>query len=164
MTVKARYTVESIGLFALCFAWFAMELFRLENLACIDCFYHMAVSDEIAVSPPYVDIRWLPYTLLGRDGVDQHWVWHMLAVPFTVFSDSLTALKLAISGTAALVPVAVNLFLRSYKVSYAPMLAILAVTGSLILPERFLMLKAQNIAIIFYFVFFHGHCSIDDTG
>ncbi len=113
-----------------------------------DAWYHMQVSREIAASLLWFDIPWLPYTVLGEAGPDHHWLWHLLWAPFASLFDAELALQLSVVAGFAMVPTGLCVFLRWQQVPAAGLWALLAVTAAVVVPGRFLMLRAQNLALL----------------
>lgn len=111
--------------------------------------FHYQLASQLGLSTPWVDIQALPYTLLGEQGPDHHWLIHWLQKPLTVlFGLSPGGMAQASIVWAALVPAAISLLLRGSGVPHAWAIAIVAVWGLFLLPDRFLMLRAQNAAVV----------------
>lgn len=113
----------------------------------LDAYYHFKLAELVGSQGPWVDVRWLPFTVLGDHGTDHHWLWHVLLAPFTWFGTSFEVLKWAIAITAAFVPAALFVVARPMSVPWAALVAALGVTGALIMPGRLAVLCAQNVAV-----------------
>ncbi len=113
-----------------------------------DTWYHFLMSRQLAQGQLWVDISWLPYTVLGAAGPDHHWLWHLLLAPLTRFSTPVFAIQLATSVAFALVPTTIAAFLMRSGVRYAGLWALLAVAAAVVVPGRLMMLRAQNLALL----------------
>src|ERR1044071_7893791 len=68
-----------------------------------DTLYHFRMASLVLQAwPPWVDVRWLPFTVLGADGPDHHWLWHVLLAPFALIADAEHAIVIASPATRAL--------------------------------------------------------------
>ena len=145
---RNRALIETCGVFVLVALATGSVVLPAEHLVTIDGYYHFKMAQWIASSGPWVDVRWLPLTVLGDAGPDHHWLWHLLLVPFTWFPNPFTGLKWASVITAAAVPACLCWLLHKLKAPWPALIALLAFTGAVIMPGRPLMLRAQNLAII----------------
>lgn len=130
----------------------AATVFPLAGTLGVDCYFHHTVARQMVQQGAwYLDIGWLPLTVLGKQGPDHHWLWHLLIVPFAAFADPLVGLKLAAVATAAAVPTSLLAVMRALRVPgpWPYLFALLATVGASVMPGRLLMLRAQNLAIIF---------------
>ena len=111
--------------------------------------FHYRLASQLGLTSPWVDIEALPFTLLGPQGPDHHWLIHWLQQPLTaIFGLSAERMAQAAIIWAALVPTAICLLLRTSNVPHAWALALVAAWGLFLLPDRLLMLRAQNAAIV----------------
>ncbi len=67
-----------------------------------DSFYHARIGALTAEQGAVRDFPWLPFTTLGEHYIDQHWLYHVLLVPFVKLMDPLAGIKLATVFFAAL--------------------------------------------------------------
>lgn len=125
-------------------------MFGVESLPIgVDGYFHFTIASQLGFSNPVQNIEALPFTLLGETGPDHHWLIHWLQKPITVlFSSMDSEVALAAIVWAALVPAFLCAILRSYLIPFAPIIAVVGVWGLYILPDRLLMFRAQNAAII----------------
>lgn len=144
-----RLGVEAALVFALSAVALAWIVAGAEGILGVDGYYHFRVAEEIVARGPWVDISWLPFTVLGDRGPDHHWLFHLLIAPFTLLGHSLTAVKWAAVFCAALIPTTVSVAGRLHGIRYAPLFALLAITTSAVLPGRYLMLRANGLALVF---------------
>jgi hypothetical protein len=112
-----------------------------------DTYYHFLVSQRLGLGQAWLDIGWLPLTVLGDAGPDHHWLWHLLLSPFAVDA-SESNVNLACSVAFALVPAGLTVFLQAMGVRYAGLWALLAVCSAVVVPGRMMMLRAQNLALL----------------
>src|SRR5260221_2774409 len=124
------------------------------GFADFDGHYHLKVVQWIAHQGLCADIPWLPFAVLGQRGPDHHWLWHLALVPFTLIADPGAALAWAAAFNAAVTAGVVAFVLRSLGVPAAPLFALLAFTAGEAMPFRMMMLRAQNVAVIFMFLSF----------
>ncbi len=141
--------LESAAVFVLAWVLFALSVLPADSLFTVDGFYHFRIMELIWNDGPWVDIRWLPLTILGEHGPDHHWLWHLMFSPFGAVDDRVLGLKLALITNAAMVPAIFNLTCRLLGVPFAPLWSLLLLAGGLTFPARILMLRAQNIAICY---------------
>lgn len=137
---SAVFLVSVIYLYAL--------IMPQEYLYTHDGYYHYVISKLIWQNPFWVDIEWLPLTILGKEGPDHHWFWHLIVAPFALFKNDFVGLKSAIIFTGAAMPAVVCLAARLLAVPCASVFGFLAVLGSTPTLARFLMLRAQNLAVL----------------
>lgn len=143
-----RQLLLPAGVFALVMLVVGPLVLNAPATVTIDGYYHIKMAQWIAREGPFVDIRWLPLTVLGEHGPDHHWLWHVLLVPFTWFGDLFDGLRWGLVVTAAAVPAALTAIALAMRLPMAPLVALLACTGALIMPGRLLMLRAQNLALV----------------
>ncbi len=134
--------------FLLPLVFFSAAILPATQFSDLDGFYHYKIAQLIGSGKPWVDIRWLPYTVLGPDGPDHHWLFHVLIVPFTWIKTDILGLKFAIIVMAGLIPTALYLLLRKWQVPHPWLFALLALFGSLVAPWRFEMLRAQGLSVV----------------
>ncbi|HEY2627482.1 MAG TPA: hypothetical protein VGI57_00065, partial [Usitatibacter sp.] len=115
----------------------------------IDAQFHYKVARLIREHGPWVDISWLPYTVLGERGPDHQWLFHLLLAPLTLLGDDLRAVGLASAIVAAAMPAALVLLYKRAAIALPALFALLAVLASSALPARYLALRAQDLAVVF---------------
>jgi len=141
---------ESSVLFVVFLLFIYFQLAPFEKLPVVDGFYHFRVSERIWESSGFwYSIPWLPYSVLGEQGPDHHWLWHLLLAPATQLPfDQTTCLKIVIAYGAAIVPFGLNVFFRMSRVPFSPIWVVLCLFSHLMLPGRLLMLKAQCLVLV----------------
>ena len=140
--------VEAAAVFAIhciLFWW----VFGLDSLPLgADGYFHYAIASQLSITNPAQSIEALPFTVLGAQGPDHHWLIHWMQKPLTLlFPDTDSGFAYATIVWAALVPAFLSGVLRHYNIPYAPVIAAIAVWGLYLLPIRLLMFRAQNVAI-----------------
>ena len=61
-------------------------MFGLENLPIGgDGYFHYTIASQLSISNPAQSIEALPFTVLGEQGPDHHWLIHWLQKPLTFF-------------------------------------------------------------------------------
>lgn len=114
-----------------------------------DGFLHYRVASELSIGSLWVDISALPFTVLGESGPDHHWLIHWLQKPLTlVFGETPGGMAWATVVWAALVPASLTLLLRLSGIPFAWVIACVGVWGLYLMPDRLLMFRAQNAAIV----------------
>lgn len=141
--------LESTAVFLLAWVFFALSILPSDTVFTVDGFYHFRIMEQIWSDGPWVDIRWLPLTMLGEEGPDHHWLWHLIFSPFGMMEDRVLGLKLALITNGAMVPAIFNITCRLLGVPLAPLWSLLLLAAGLTFPARILMLRAQNIAICY---------------
>lgn len=114
-----------------------------------DGHYHLRVVEWMRHFGLWTDIPWLPFTVLGERGPDHHWLWHLMLLPFAWVADPDQALLWANAVNAAATLAAITLVMRLLGVPAAPLFALLAVSAGMLMPYRLMMLRAQNVAVIY---------------
>lgn len=115
----------------------------------VDGYYHFTIASQLSLGQPAIDINTLPFTALGPNGPDAHWLIHWLQKPLTLVSGSPNeAIHLATLHWGALAPAMLTLVMRLGDVRMAPLFAVLGCWSLYSLPERFLMFRAQNFAVV----------------
>ncbi len=150
MRPAARTALEAALVFAACAVGFFALLQSLGPLLPDeDGPYHFEVASLILRHGPWVDISWLPFTVLGEHGPDHHWLFHALMAPLTALGHDHRAFNVASAVVAAAMPAAILPFLRRAQVPYAIVFAAAILFASTALPFRFLGLRAQTLAVVF---------------
>jgi len=139
--------LESAFLFVLCaflFHWsLASDPGPLEG----DTLFHYKMARLVLERGPWVSIDNLPYTVLGNHGTDHYWFFHVLVSPLTLLGDDAKGILLACALSGAAVPALFLPLLRRNRVPWAPIVALLMVSASTLLPARLLELRGQNFAL-----------------
>jgi uncharacterized membrane protein YwzB len=116
-----------------------------------DSFHHIAMAQETRDHGPVRDFRWLPFTVLGQDFSDQHFLYHVALIPFVTLFPPIVGMKLATSLFGALLAVVFLSFLRSLRVPGA-----WAFTAMLFLTNPFLfrmgLPKASSVSLLLLFL------------
>lgn len=140
--------------FLIALGWSAVLLqMRAAGVLDPDTYYHFTVIRGIAENGwPWLDISWLPYTVLGEAGPDHHWLWHLFLAPFGFDPNPERGMLLAICFSFALVPAGLTLLLQFAGVSrHAWLWALLALVAGEVVLGRLLMLRVQNLALLLVF-------------
>jgi hypothetical protein len=144
-----RAALEAAAVFAVTLVFFRWKLGQWSGFADYDGHYHLMVAHWITDRGLWSDIPWLPFTVLGERGPDHQWLWHLALVPFTAIADPAQALAWAAAVNGAATAAAAAFVMRLLGVPAAPVFAVLAMTAGVSVPARFMMLRAQNIAVIY---------------
>ncbi|MEE4191349.1 MAG: hypothetical protein V2I66_07205, partial [Halieaceae bacterium] len=152
--MNARLLAMQLAGYGLCAALLFMLYVAGGEILSVDVFYHFVVAEEIRSQGLWADIPWLPFTVLGEAGTDHHWLFHLLIVPFTWLDDRVWGLKLSVVLLAVLALAAVHQLFRRLAIPHPFLFAALAMSASLDLPGRFLMLRAQTLALVLFLLAF----------
>jgi hypothetical protein len=142
----ARTLLQALAVFI---AGFAIFYWAYPGFFDIDAQYHYKVARLIREHGPWVDISWLPYTILGEHGPDHQWLFHLLVAPLTLLGDDLRAVELASVIVAAAMPAALFLLFKRAGIAFPALFALAAVLASSATPARYLALRAQDLAVVF---------------
>jgi hypothetical protein len=146
---RQRALIETLLVFAAALCFFRWQLAQWNGFLDFDGHYHLRVAHWIAHYGLWTDIPWLPFTVLGERGPDHHWLWHLMLLPFAWIDDPAQALLWAAAFNGAATVAVIALVMRLLGVPAAPLFALLAVTAATLMPYRLMMLRAQNVAVIF---------------
>jgi hypothetical protein len=149
MSPRARTGLESAALFVVFGVAFYAMLAARGSVLDIDSQYHFKVARLILERGPWVDISWLPFTVLGERGPDHQWLFHLIIAPLTALGNDLRTLHIASAAMAAAMPALIYPFLKRAGVPYALLFVVALMFSGDLLPERFLALRAQDLAVIF---------------
>ena len=145
-----RAIAEAAVVFLVTLVFFRWTILQWNGFLDFDGHYHHMIAQwMVAQRAFWLDIPWLPFTVLGERGPDQHWLWHLLLVPFGYFADPDQGLIWAAACNGAATAAILAFVMRMLGIPAAPVFAVLAITTAAVMPYRLMMLRAQNIAIIF---------------
>lgn len=119
-----------------------------DQLADPDGFYHMKMAQLMVQQGVIKDFWWLPYTTLSQHYIDQHFLFHVLMIPFvTVLADPFVGVKIftALLGTLAIIGLAQ--LMRSLKLRWwFPISVILGLT--ITFTFRMNLIKATPLSLV----------------
>jgi hypothetical protein len=147
-----RTLFEVAGIYLLSALTLGFFIFDRDGLLGPDGFYHFRLAGVLWDEGLFSTIEALPLTVFGENLPDHHLLWHWLLIPFTWIEDPLLGVQWAAVLTGAMVPAGLTFFGRHMAIPLAPMWGLLAVCAVFTLPGRFVMLRAQNIAILLIFL------------
>ncbi len=142
--IKTAFGVASLAAFcAGLFTYFQLS----PDLADPDGFYHMRMAHLIAERGVIRDFIWLPFTTLGEYYVDQHYVFHVLMIPFVKFSSPLLGIKVFIILLATTMITSWGLLMRAIPSRWWWLISVVLV---LTVPFSFRLnlVKATPLALI----------------
>lgn len=122
------------------------------NFADPDSFYHAKMALLIRDhGGPIIDFPWLRLTVLGQDYTDQHFLYHVLLIPFVTLFPPLVGLKLATVFFGATLVTTIYWLMRRFQVRGALIFVFLLL---LIRPFTFRMslAKAPSTSLIILFL------------
>jgi hypothetical protein len=146
----ARTLVETLAVFIGCASAFFIMLHALgPAVADVDSLYHYQVATLMRERLSWVDISWLPFTVLGEHGPDHHMLFHALVAPLTALGHDQRGLEIASAVIGAAVPAAMLPLLRRAGVPFALFFALATMFASEAAPFRYIGLRAQTLALVF---------------
>lgn len=107
-----------LAVFAIAFLLFA-NFQHVMVFADPDSFYHAAMGVLLRDGHFSTSFAALPYTTLAHAFADQHFLYHLLLVPFVAITDPLIGLKLATVVFGAVMALTFYWFLRRWNVPWA---------------------------------------------
>lgn len=136
--------------------WFFFFLFfqASATFADPDAFYHLKFALLMAFDGLVQDFVWLPLTNLANAFSDQHFLYHVILIPFVTFSPSpFIGMKIATALFAAMFCVSMAWFLKRSGLSaiIACLLVLLAVFTNP-LTYRLSLAKAQGLVLFWFFI------------
>ncbi|MFH1367451.1 MAG: hypothetical protein ABIH38_05750 [Patescibacteria group bacterium] len=130
-----------------------------ETFADPDSFYHAKMALLTRDQGVVKDFPWLPFTVLKNNYTDQHFLYHVLLIPFVSLSSPLVGIKLATVFFSTLLILFFYGFLRKLRVKWAFVFSVLLL---LINPFvfRVSLAKAPSVSLILlilglYFIINH---------
>jgi hypothetical protein len=148
-----RAAYFATGALAIGFVFWWLQ-FSTDAICCgdFDGYYHIGWSRQLwqgfrAGRLP--QFAWLPLTTLNaRDYVDHHFLFHVLQIPFTFFSDVRTGAKISAWLFASLALFACYWMILRYRIKY-PLLWLVALLGcSAPFLFRMNMTKAMSVSVV----------------
>ncbi len=116
-----------------------------------DAFYHITAAKLISEQGPLVDFPWLDLTTLGSHFADQHFLFHVLQIPFLKISDPLAASRISSIFFAALCLLGISFVFYKLKIKLWWLWPIF-LTLTQPFTTRLIQGKASPLAILFWFV------------
>lgn len=98
--------------------FFAMFRILPSNIADIDAYYHIRMSQIIREHGIIHTFEWLPYTIFYKPYVDMHFLYHLLNVPFT-YLNLITAAKVVGAMWAIIAYICFHVLLTRLRVPFA---------------------------------------------
>ncbi|MBI5621769.1 hypothetical protein HY933_02825 [Candidatus Falkowbacteria bacterium] len=114
----------SLILFLLVFSFF-ISLQSAPRFLDPDSFYHAKMVQLIMADGPVVDFPWLPLTTLNQNYIDQHFLYHILLIPFVWLFGPLAGLKFAAALFAGIFVVGLAWLIRATVRQAQPLVPLL---------------------------------------
>ena len=140
--------LEVAGVYLVSAIVLATVIVDVEGILGPDGYYHFRLASVLWEEGLFSSVKALPLTVFGEELPDHHLLWHWLLIPFTFFDDPFVGVQVAAVLTGAMVPAGLTFFARKMQVPLAPLWGLLGCCAVMTLPGRFVMLRAQNIAIL----------------
>lgn len=116
-----------------------------------DSFYHAKMALLIRDQGIVKDFSWLHLTTLGQHYTDQHFLYHVLLIPFVTWFPPLIGLKLATVFFGATLFTAIYWMFRRMDVRW-PLLFVLLLLAIRPFTFRVSLAKAPSTSLIFFFI------------
>jgi hypothetical protein len=146
--MKTKLTFLALTIFFL--SWFSF-ITPQDRFADPDAFYHITIAKLISEQGPLIDFPWLDLTTLGTHFADQHFLFHILQIPFLKIFDPLTASRISSILFAVLCMLGITLIFYKLKTQLWWLWPIL-LTFTQPFTTRLVQGKASPLAILFWFV------------
>jgi len=140
-----------IILLSLTFLFFYNLQFITENIQDPDGYYHIKIAEILKTEGIIKKFPWLQMTSLKEHYVDQHFLYHLLLIPFTYF-ELIQGAKLSAVFFASLMVLSFYLLLRGFEVRFPIIWSFLLLSSSHPFLFRMCLPRAPAIALIFLFV------------
>lgn len=147
--------LRGLALFGVAAAYLALLSFSSEKIFTRDGFYHIKFAYLMRTESLFLTLKWLPLTIGGTLGVDHHWLFHVMLIPFTFTDDLALGLRLASIFYGSLCVVSVFAFLTAYRVRWAAVWSVFFLLISEQVALRFLMARAGTVAIPLLLIYLH---------
>jgi len=142
-----KYYLDYLAIFVLAIIFFS-QLQGTFTLPEPDSFYHAKITEYLSQGKILHQFPWLQETGLKDAFVDQHFLFHLLSIPFVVFEDPLVGVKMAVIFFTSLAIVTIYWFLKKFNVRW-PFLYILVLLLSPGWLFRLSIVKAPMVFLIF---------------
>lgn len=136
---------------ALCGYFLSIHL-GTDRLACIDVFYHMRLARLMLDHGFIRDFPWMRFAILHDHWVDQHFLFHVLLMPFTLLKFPLGA-KLAATLFAAAALTFYYVFMRRQEIRLPHLWLLLLPAASSGFLYRMNMVRGQSLALGLFLLF-----------
>ncbi len=134
---------------------FGILQFTTPDICCgdFDGYYHITWSRmlwEGLKSAHFPQFRSLPLTTLNPNSyADQHFLFHVLLIPFTWFGSLPMGAKIAAVVFGSLAVTSCFWLVWRYRIRYAPLWLLALLASSSLFLERMSMTRAQSISLVF---------------
>jgi len=144
------FTLGLLALFAASFALF-VYLTNTNTFADPDSFYHVKLAEDIAQGKNIKNFPWLPFTVLNDYYTDQHFLYHVILVPFVQALGTFPGAKVATTLIASTLITFFAFMLRSMKIRYPIVHGFLLLTAMPFI-FRINLVKAPGFSILILLV------------
>lgn len=134
-------------LFFITFLFFLAIQTAGKTLNCPDSFYHAKMVSFLSQGKIIKNFVWLPYTILGENYIDHHFLYHILVIPFSLIFSPLFGIKMATLFFATLAIIIFYWFLKKFKIKIPLVWTLLLFTSSTFL-TRLNLAKVPATALI----------------
>ena len=152
---RLSLALELALLFAGLLLYFGTVLFPGDRVFSVDGLFHIKYADLLRRESLALPFTWLPVSVVGESGVNPHWGFHLLLIPFTLLGDLFVALKSSAVFYASAAVMALYLVLRRAGAPAALIWVLLLLALDPRVPLDLLRGRAPTVALIFLFAFIH---------
>ncbi len=146
--MKTKLTFLSLLIFFI--AWFSF-ITPQDRFADPDVFYHITTAKLISEQGPLTEFPWLDLTALGSTYADQHFLFHVLQIPFLQFLDPLDAARVSAITFAVLCLLIISIVFYKLNIKLWWLWPIL-LTLTQPFTTRLIQGKASPLAITLWFL------------
>ncbi len=129
--------------------WFIF-ITPIDRFADPDAFYHITIAKLIHEQGPITEFPWLDLTTLGINYADQHFLFHILQIPFLLFLNPLRASQVSSIFFAVFCMLGISYTFYKLKLNHWWLWPILLVFTQPF-TTRLIQGKASPLAILFWF-------------
>jgi hypothetical protein len=130
-------------------SWFAL-ITPADRFADPDAFYHITIAKLIHEQGPITEFPWLDLTTLGTNYADQHFLFHVLQIPFLLFLDPLRASQVSSIFFAVFCMLGISFIFYKLKLNHWWLWPILLIFTQPF-TTRLIQGKASPLAILLWF-------------
>ncbi len=147
---KDKRIIFYLFLFLLVFSFF-LYLNATPSFADPDSFYHAKISSFLSQGKLIQDFSWLPFSALGQNYADHHFLYHLILAPAVGFFNALIVIKLSAVLFAALFILLFQLILDKLHIRYSFLYTLLLFFSPLFI-FRINLAKAPSLSLIFLLI------------
>ena len=127
-------------------AWHAALVLTCVRYVGIDAFFHVAETRSLFSEGLFAGVTSLPFTVLGANGTDHHFLFHILGAPLAFLPD-FQAVRWSAVFFAALATGGLIAWMRHQRVPRPWLWALLLIAASEVYNFRMSLLRSQTVDV-----------------